>query len=442
MSEPMLWSRLLSAHRLNAPERFSTPEGGRSNFHRDHDRVIFSSSFRRLGRKTQVHPLAENDHLHTRLTHSLEVGSVGRSLGTLVGTAVQADLPPGFTPEDLGAIVQGACLAHDIGNPPFGHAGEYAIRDWFLDSRQLRLLDDMKRLERLDLQTYEGNAQSLRVVTQLENHRFDGGMRLTFATLGTLLKYPWTVEHAGKKGKFGAFQSEANILTQIAEENGLIADGHARWRRHPLSFLMEAADDICYAILDLEDGLEVALLGYDEIEPLLLRLAGGITEELRAEVNQAPSPRRKIALLRGKAIGHMVNQCGRAFLEHYAELMSGEFEGELLKAAGGGLHEALIEAKALARSRIFNDRRKVEMEVGAYTTLDILLDAFCHATHARHLSTELSFRHRRILDLMEYDLPQAEWPLYFSFRRVLDFIGGMTDNYASYLSHQIGGIWK
>lgn len=442
MSQPMLWSRLLSAHRLNAPERFTSPEGGRSNFHRDHDRIIFSSAFRRLGRKTQVHPLAENDHLHTRLTHSLEVGSVGRSLGTLVGNAILADLPQGFTPEDLGAIVQGACLAHDIGNPPFGHAGEYAIRDWFRDSRQLRLLDDMRRHERLDLQTFEGNAQGLRVVSQLENHRFDGGMRLTFATLGTMLKYPWTVEYASTRGKFGAFQSEAEILTQIAEENGLLADGSGRWRRHPLSFLMEAADDICYAILDLEDGLEVSLLGYEEIEPLLLRLAGGVTDEIIAELALAPSPRRKIALLRGKAIGHMVNRCGDAFLAHYPQMMSGEFEGELLRVAGAGLHEAIIEAKALARSRIFNDRRKVEMEVGAYTTLDILLDAFCHATHARHQNTELSFRHRRILDLMEYDLPQAQCPLYSSFRRVLDFIGGMTDNYASHLSHQIGGIWK
>lgn len=442
MSTPMLWSRLLSAQRLNASETIGSAEAGRSNFHRDHDRIIFSSSFRRLGRKTQVHPLAENDHLHTRLTHSLEVGSVGRSLGTMVGKAIRADLPPGVAPEDIGAIVQAACLAHDIGNPPFGHAGEYAIRDWFRDPRQTALIETLGRAERLDLQTYEGNAQGLRVIAQLENHRFDGGMRLTFATLGTVLKYPWSVEHAIGRGKFGAFQSELGILEEVAARNGLIADGPGRWRRHPLSFLMEAADDICYAILDLEDGLEVALLSYEEIEPLLLLLAGGATPELHAEIAEAPSPRRKVALLRGKAIGHMVGRCGEAFMEHYPRLMAGEFEGELLVAAGGGLHQTLQEAKDLARRRIFNDRRKVEMEVGAYTTLDILLDAFCHATHARHQSAELSFRHRRILDLMEYDLPRAEWPLYSSFRRVLDFIGGMTDNYASYLSHQIGGIWK
>lgn len=442
MSTPMQWSRLLSAQRLKAPETLDSPEAGRSNFHRDHDRIIFSSSFRRLGRKTQVHPLAENDHLHTRLTHSLEVGSVGRSLGTIVGNAIRADLPPGITPEDIGAVLQAACLAHDIGNPPFGHAGEYAIRDWFRDARQAALLDRMSSAERLDLQTFEGNAQGLRVISQLENHRFDGGMRLTFATLGTVLKYPWSVQHAVGRGKFGAFQSELAILTEVAEHNGLVPDGAGRWRRHPLSFLMEAADDICYAILDLEDGLEVALLSYEDIEPLLLCMAGGSTPELLAELAEAPSPRRKVALLRGKAIGHMVECSGRAFLQHYRALMSGEFEGELLVAAGGGLHQALQEAKDLARRRIFNDRRKVEMEVGAYTTLDILLDAFCHATHARHQSGELSFRHRRILDLMEYDLPRAEWPLYASFRRVLDFIGGMTDNYASYLSHQIGGIWK
>ncbi len=201
----MDWHRLLSANRLGAP-RDNAPDDelSRSDFHKDHDRIVFSSPFRRLGRKTQVHPLTENDHVHTRLTHSIEVGCVGRSLGLIVGEQLRNELPSHISPYDLGAIIQAACLAHDIGNPPFGHAGEYAIRDWFRRDDHAYLLQNLSPNERRDLQTFEGNAQGFRVVTQLENHRFEGGMRLTYATLGTTLKYPWTSEFAGEKASSAA----------------------------------------------------------------------------------------------------------------------------------------------------------------------------------------------------------------------------------------------
>ncbi|MGL4996810.1 MAG: dGTP triphosphohydrolase, partial [Deefgea sp.] len=209
----MNWHDLLSANRLGVLD--DSPlniEAGRSNYHKDHDRIVFCSPFRRMGRKTQVHPMTENDHVHTRLTHSIEVACVGRSLGVLIGERLQGRLPQHISPYDLGGIVQAACLAHDIGNPPFGHAGEYAIRDWFRRPDQAYLMQTLTAAERRDLMTYEGNAQGFRIITQLENHRFDGGLRLTYATLGTTLKYPWSSEYAGRKGKFSCYESELEIL--------------------------------------------------------------------------------------------------------------------------------------------------------------------------------------------------------------------------------------
>ncbi|MFC4160010.1 deoxyguanosinetriphosphate triphosphohydrolase [Chitinimonas lacunae] len=445
MTTAMNWTSLLSADRLRAQRRPAETGAliARSDFHKDHDRIVFSSPFRRLGRKTQVHPMTENDHVHTRLTHSIEVGCVGRSLGIMVGHAIAGHLPPHISPLDLGAIVQAACLAHDIGNPPFGHAGEYAIRDWFRRERHINLLDGLSPAERCDVQTFEGNAQGFRVVTQLENHRFDGGMRLTYATLGATLKYPWTSEHAGHKQKFSCYQAETHLLEEIAAELGLVRKAAAIWSRHPLSYLMEAADDICYAILDLEDGVEIGMLPFAEICPLLVRMAGMDDKLLELEVAAAPSVRRKMSLLRSKAIDRCVREVTSAFMRNHERLLNGEYEGDLLAACPLFVQEGINASKKLARERIFNNRRKVEIEVGSFTCLDILLEAFCCAAHQLYREPDkLSFRNKRILDLMEYNSPQSGWSLYQSYMRVLDFIGGMTDNYATYLAQQVGGMGR
>ncbi|BCL77256.1 deoxyguanosinetriphosphate triphosphohydrolase-like protein [Jeongeupia sp. HS-3] len=437
----MDWNQLLSANRLGTHE--STPiEAGRSNYHKDHDRIVFCSPFRRMGRKTQVHPMTENDHVHTRLTHSIEVACVGRSLGVLVGEAIRDKLPAHVNPYDLGAIVQAACLAHDIGNPPFGHAGEYAIRDWFRRDDHAYLLQNLSPAERRDLITYEGNAQGFRIITQLENHRFEGGLRLTYATLGTTLKYPWTSDHACAKGKFSCYVSELPLLGQIAAELGLPQLAPGRWARHPLSYLMEAADDICYAILDLEDGIEIGMLAYETVEPILMKICGGERELLALEVAAAPSVRRKISLLRGKAIDRCVRDVAATFIAQYERLMDGSYQGDLLNDCPAPMRLGINEAKQLARDRIFNERRKIEIEVGSFTCLDILLDAFCNAAYQLKVSPELPFRMRRVLDLMDYNAPKKEWPLYDTYQRVLDFIGGMTDNYATYLAQQVGGMGR
>ncbi|MCL7941649.1 deoxyguanosinetriphosphate triphosphohydrolase [Halomonas sp. ATCH28] len=441
----MSWERLLDPGRLH-DRRDERPGGGRdeigrSPFHKDHDRIVFAGSFRRLGRKTQVHPLTDNDHIHTRLTHSLEVGCVGRSLGMIVGERLSGRLPDWITPADLGVIVQAACLGHDIGNPPFGHAGEYAIRDWFARAAADGggLLEGLTELEREDLLTYEGNAQGFRIVTQVEYNQFRGGMRLTTATLGTLLKYPWTVEHGGVAGKFGCYQSERELLAEVAERLGLLPRGEGRWCRHPLAWLVEAADDICYALLDLEDGLEMGILRFDEVAGILIQIAGGEPADYATMQRHGVSQRRRIAALRGAAMERAVNDVGAVFVQHEAELLSGRLKDDLLELCHPDLGWGVKAAKQLARERIFQNERKAKLEIGAYTTLGILLEAFIGAAHELHHHGRSTFKHQRVLALIGENTPRPSWSLYDSYRRMLDFIGGMTDHYAVDLAQEMGG---
>ena len=437
----MHWQQLLDPSRLHGKPASGREEIGRSPFHKDHDRIVFSGSFRRLGRKTQVHPLTDNDHIHTRLTHSLEVGCVGRSLGMIVGELLRERLPNWITPADLGVIIQAACLGHDIGNPPFGHAGEYAIRDWFkrAEADGSGLLEGLSERERADLLTYEGNAQGFRVVTQIEYNQFRGGMRLTAATLGTLLKYPWTVEHGGSAGKFGCYQSERPLLEDVACCLGLLPRGGGRWCRHPLAWLVEAADDICYALLDLEDGLEMGILRFDEVAEILLQIAGDTPPDYSSMVHDGVSQRRRIAALRGAAMERAVNDVGAVFVEHETALLNGTLDRDLLELCHPDLGWGVAAAKQLARERIFQNERKAKLEIGAYTTLGILLEAFIGAAHELHSSGQLSFKHQRVLALIGENTPRRSWTLYDSYRRMLDFIGGMTDHYAVDLAQEMGG---
>jgi len=436
------WHQLLNRERLGKTSH-STEELGRSPFHKDHDRIIFSGAFRRLGRKTQVHPVSSNDHIHTRLTHSLEVSCVGRSLGMRVAEMIRPALPQWCESSDLGMIVQSACLAHDIGNPPFGHSGEDAIRHWFQQAANNGWLDDMSEAERADFLNFEGNAQGFRVLTQLEYHQFDGGMRLTYATLGAFSKYPWSSKHASaqgyKKHKFGSYQNELPLLEQIANKLGIPKLDDEHWARHPLVYLVEAADDICYGLIDLEDGVEMDLLDYAEVEALLLDLVGDDLPETYRLLGPKDSRRRKLAILRGKAIEHLTNAAARAFVEQQPALMAGTLEGDLVAHMHGPAKTCVLNAKALARDKIFNDKRKTLHEIGAYTTLEILLNAFCGAALEQHTHGTLSFKNRRIFDLLGHAAPQPDWSLYKSFMRIIDFIGGMTDSYATEMAREMTG---
>ena len=438
----MDWQQLLNRERLGKTSH-SSEELGRSPFHKDHDRIIFSGAFRRLGRKTQVHPVSSNDHIHTRLTHSLEVSCVGRSLAMRVAEMIRPALPQWCEPSDLGMIVQAACLAHDIGNPPFGHSGEDAIRHWFQQAAHNGWLDSIPAEQREDFLNFEGNAQGFRVLTQLEYHQFDGGMRLTYATLGAFSKYPWSSKYANaegyKKHKFGSYQSELPLLEQIANKLGIPKLDNERWARHPLVYLVEAADDICYGLIDLEDGIEMELLEYREVEALLLDLVGDDLPETYRQLGPNDSRRRKLAILRGKAIEHLTNAAAQAFVEQQPALMAGTLAGDLVEHMHGPAKTCVINAKALAREKIFQDKRKTLHEIGAYTTLEILLNAFCGAALEQHTQGTLSFKNRRIFDLLGQAAPQADWPLYKSFMRIIDFIGGMTDSYATEMAREMTG---
>lgn len=458
----MQWPQLLSSQRFkvkagrivpgDARARSDIDAGLRTAFHIDHDRLVFSTAFRRLARKTQVHPLAVNDHIHNRLTHSLEVASVGRSLGNRVGLMLQEQgvLPEPYQPSDIGAIVQVACLAHDIGNPPFGHTGEDALRTWFRDPAHAAYLAPLSAAERLDVQTYEGNAHGLRMVASLEMYYGEGGMRLTAASMGALLKYPWTAAAepvaAGKKpkGKFNIYQAEREYFAVVAAELGLLQLVPERWARHPLSYLMEAADDICYAILDLEDAVEIGILSLEEFEAVVHPVLE--PEKLRspqgAERRNVDAIRRYCAALRGMVIGQCVEEFALTFMRHQGAILEGGLPGgsrDLLDLVSGEISGLLKGAKDLASERVYRHRSKVVKEVAAYPCLHLLLDALIPGAFACCQGETLNTRQRTQLALLERPI-QPEQGHYAAYMSILDYIGGMTDNYAATLASEISGL--
>lgn len=447
------WAQLLNFNRLG--NRPSNQELGRSPFNSDHDKIVFSGAFRRLARKTQVHPLAKNDHVHNRLTHSLEVARVGRSLGIRVGYSLQDRdlLPKEIVPADIGDIVQATCLAHDIGNPPFGHTGEAAIRHWFSRDGD-KYLNDLTESQRQDFREFEGNAQGFRVLTNSEYYKNDGGMRLTYATLASFIKYPWTSTSASarpKDDKFGVFQSELPYFREIAAAVGLPARAEADWyHRHPLVYLMEAADDFCYGLLDLEDGLEMGILKWEQIYEVLKPLIDPRDrDKVQNDLNSVSSG-RKPSLIRGKIISRCVESATSTFIRYESELMTGN-HSDLISLCDGDIKTYVKEAKELASREIFSDRKKIELEIGAYSAIATLLDVICGAVteYIEAKGGTLSFKAKRVVDLLgEETLTASSTPWhsqdiseakYFALMRVMDFISGMTDHYAVYLTKQFRG---
>ncbi|MFT4020453.1 MAG: deoxyguanosinetriphosphate triphosphohydrolase [Acinetobacter sp.] len=437
----MRWLELLSAIRLGTKK--SSNELGRSPFHKDYDRIIFSQSFRQLNRKTQVHPLTQHDGVHTRLTHSLEVSCIGRSLGMLAAEKIKHDLPAWISPADVGAIIQAACLAHDIGNPPFGHAGEYAIREWFDDAAHSNFLNELSPEEQADVRQFEGNAQGLRLLTRIDYHPDDGGMRLTCATLGAYLKYPWLAKSIDAQGerpshqreKFGCYQSEKQILQDIAEKLGLIQLGEYHYCRHPLTYLLEAADDICYALIDLEDGISLNMLTYQEVEPIFLNLIAdyGIPSELSLPWS---TWQQKIAALRGRVMKRLVAEVSLAFAKHQYEILTGQLEGALLQYCSKDISEGIQQAKNLAREKIFAHRQKLDLEIVAHMSLQHILDAFIPLTVP---DKNLSFKEQRLMSILQQSGAHFEHSHYQNIMQVLDIISKFSDHQAYNLAQVLQG---
>ncbi len=442
-----MFKKLLSNKRYYTNGEFKGEEEKyyRSSFHKDYDRVIFSNSFRRLSKKTQVHPLSKNDHVHNRLTHSLEVASVGRSLGLRAGEFLKNRYPEiEINPYDVAYIIQTACLAHDIGNPPFGHAGEEVIKEWFEKNRDEPFLKELCLDELEDFVHIDGNAQSFRVVSQIENNLFSGGMRLTFATLGALVKYPHSsarCEHLGRS-KFNFFQSEAEFFKLLFLELGLVKiDGS--YKRHPLSYLMEASDDICYGLLDLQDAVELKIITLKDTKEIFTLICG---EEDVAAVyaDDEYSDIKKVSRLVAISIHNLAVHTMEVFENNFDAIMSDEQPKDLIDCFTNIEYKRAIKAaKKLASAKIFNEKRKIELELGAYNIIETLLDNLIHATYdfyKKEDESKLSFRYKRALELMGEDRPKKEQSLYNMYQRVVDYIVGMTDNHAKYVANQLNGM--
>jgi dGTPase len=451
----MNWETLLCPERLHHQSGIDNQTDGRSSYDSDVQRILFSGSFRRLSKKTQVHPLVANDHVHTRLTHSIEVAQVGKTLGKALGNRLGAQLPQSITPNDIGTVVEAACLAHDLGNPPFGHGGEEAINHWF-ENNGPKLLRSLDQAYKKDLMSFEGNAQGLRIICQTENHLFEGGLRLTYATLGAFLKYPWNSRIPGKK--FGAFLSEQEILVDIATKTGMIKLNENQWARHPLAYLVEAAYDICYGILDLEDAVELKILRYEEVEEVFLPLFS--PEELQrfhdSLAKRSESFRVDLARLRGIVFDKAVGGAIDGFMNALDQIMNGQFsrEKDVFDAlpTDDPRRSVIKNAKNKARQHIFHDTKKVEIELGSYSVFETLMNAFAKAAvdQAQCLTSPsevtLSWKSDLVLKMLGAHAPSTsnkpdghEWSEYQCLRRVIDYVSGMTDNYAIYVASQIQG---
>tara|TARA_B100001093_G_scaffold272903_1_gene260802 strand:- start:4528 stop:5892 length:1365 start_codon:yes stop_codon:yes gene_type:complete len=432
----MDWNQLLSTARMEHNHAWVQQQLGdeRSQWQRDHDRLIFSGAFRRLAVKTQVHSLSDNDHVHTRLSHSLEVASVGRSLGVRLGRWMreQGLLSDQYSDLGIGTLVQAACLAHDIGNPPFGHAGELAIRQFFKSRPDY--LDGLTHAERSDLLGFEGNAQGFRVITCLERHWFDGGMRLTAAALGTFLKYPFTADSLfGQTNcKHGVNQAELPFMRELASHLGLVEKIPDAWARHPLVYAVEAADDICYALIDLEDAVELGHLDYEEVSLIMKELVDrGARRNLYEQL--LDDSKAKLELLRSAAIDALINEAQARFQSHYNDILEGVFDEDLLDWRQDSAGEVIQRAKTLARERIYIDLTKQADEGrcdhllgGVLSHLITGAEAFSHSDGGR---TSINLKaHDAVIRLGKFR-PQPEDSKYQRLMRVTDYVSSMTDRY-------------
>ncbi|NWG26994.1 MAG: deoxyguanosinetriphosphate triphosphohydrolase [Ignavibacteriaceae bacterium] len=446
----MDWEKLLTDSRLgDRSQPKQKLQDGRSEFQKDFDRIVFSPAFRRLQDKTQVFPLPESDFVHTRLTHSLEVSCVGRSLGNLVGETVIKRNPllqSRFTKFHFGEIVAAACLAHDIGNPPFGHSGEDAIAEYFRSGNGQKFKSKIKDEKKwTDLIKYEGNAQGFRIITKLQNPKVKGGLNLTYATLAAVTKYPREslIKNQNKSlqnkayRKYGFFQAEKNIFKEVAAAAGLdsIRSEQAYWWcRHPLAFLVEAADDICYRVMDLEDGFRLGLISFKESEELLRPLVS--RQSLKDYRDKDEKDR--IGYLRAVAINELVYEIAKVFLDEEKNILTGKYENELICEIKRA--EALKHIKDISIVKIYKSRSVVEREVAGYEVLGGLLDTFISAYNEAYLE-KISAKNKSVFALLPgritNDIPDD---LYLRLLKIIDFVSGMTDSFAVSLFRKIKGI--
>ncbi len=456
----MQWQHLYSAQRTGSLPKTTGPgEVARTSFIRDYDRIIFSSAFRRLQNKTQVFPLPGAVFVHNRLTHSLEVASVGRSLGKAVGDMIAdqyGELQPGFTEfykYELPNVIAAACLAHDIGNPPFGHSGEEAIRLFFREltgDAKKRFETELSETEQRDFLYFEGNANAFRTLTNAFGEPLPGGYRLTFTTLASIVKYPCSSLAGFNKQqlvtkKSGFFSSELPVWQQVADTL-CIPKIHANeevYARHPFVYLVEAADDICYRVIDFEDAHRLGIISLEKLQELFLAFFDDETgynarTAVEANLAQINDANQKVQFLRAKLINHLVHRVREIFMHQQDALLQGSLAKPLVDYLPEKEKQLIKQIDQFSVAHIYNDRSVVEIEVAGYNVIGALLEHFVHAV--LHPTAGKSSKLLKIIPKQFVINFDDGLPLYYNLQSVVDYIAGMTDLYAIDLYRKITGI--
>lgn len=440
----MEWKQLISNKRFGQEHKHAERHDDRSEFKRDYDRLIFSSAFRRLQNKTQVFPLPGSIFVHNRLTHSLEVASVGMSIGNDISRRVIQKRPElkDTLVEEIGTIVSAACLAHDLGNPPFGHSGEKAIQTFFSEGPGQKIKSMVSSEFWDDITHFEGNANAFRILTHRFKGRRQGGFVMTYSMLASIVKYPFASSLAGNHGKFGFFASETESYRKIADELGIFcksAPGEPlKYARHPLVYMVEAADDICYEIMDIEDSHKLKILSFAETEHLLLSF---FDEEIQQKIRQRiideelTDENEKVVYMRASVIGKLENECVAAFLAHEEEILAGTFEGSLIDHISERQKKAYKECEKISFSKIYQSKPVLDIELSGYKIMATLMEVFVEAAvnPSRFNSKQLLRRVSSQYDIENENLEER-------IMAVIDYISGMTDIYALDIYQKINGI--
>lgn len=440
----MEWKQLISNKRFGQEHKHAERHDDRSEFKRDYDRLIFSSAFRRLQNKTQVFPLPGSIFVHNRLTHSLEVASVGMSIGNDISRRVIQKRPElkDTLVEEIGTIVSAACLAHDLGNPPFGHSGEKAIQTFFSEGPGQKIKSMVSSEFWDDITHFEGNANAFRILTHRFKGRRQGGFVMTYSMLASIVKYPFASCLAGNHGKFGFFASETESYRKIADELGIFcksAPGDPlKYARHPLVYMVEAADDICYEIMDIEDSHKLKILSFAETEHLLLSFFDeDIQQKIRQRIidEELTDENEKVVYMRASVIGKLENECVAAFLAHEEEILAGTFEGSLIDHISERQKKAYKECEKISYSKIYQSKPVLDIELSGYKIMATLMEVFVEAAvnPSRFYSKQLLRRVSSQYDIENENLEER-------IMAVIDYISGMTDIYALDIYQKINGI--
>ncbi len=441
----MEWEKLLSLKRHGDEfkrKRIEQDET-RLGFEVDYDRIIFSSEFRSLQDKTQVVPFSQGDFVHTRLTHSLETSVVGRSLGRKVGVEILKKYPHlknklGYQSNDFGAIVASASLAHDIGNPPFGHSGEKSIGQYFISGPGKKFKDILNEKEFQDLCDFEGNANGFKILTQSRPGR-EGGLRLSYATLGAFVKYPkesLPVKPSSNISdkKYGFFQNEKNTYVDIANELGLLNDGGG-YNRHPLTFLVEAADDICYTIIDFEDGINLGLVQEDyALEYLINLVRDSINTEKYNALNNTID---RVSYLRALSINTLINEAAQIFIENEDDILSGNFHVSLLKKSK--YKPQISDIIKISVEKIYESKEVIEKEVAGYNIINKLLDTFISSVNRYYEGNQTSYDDL-ILKLLPSTTNLNHDNLYSRLLEICHYVASLSDRKALNVYNKITGV--